>query len=199
MSKKKIFSTIGTVLTVLVVGLTVYVIACIIVANVQNKDVNLFGYSFGIVRTDSMEPEIGVGDLIIFTHDDISEVKEGDNIVFVAGEGLDSAIQGQNVVHRVHEINNVDGKISITTYGINNDRDDAMPVTAENFVGICVYHSAGLGGFFTFMRNYGVIILIAIIAVPFIISQIIKIVKLSREQAKGDSSDGDGNSDGDKY
>ena len=186
LNKKKVLSAVATVFTALIVALTAYVVISIIVARVQNKDVNLFGYSMGIVLTPSMEPEIGVGDLIIFTHNEISEVQAGDDIVFVAGNGFDWAIQGQNVVHRVREVTTENGEISIITYGINNANDDLTPVSAENFVGICIYHSAGWGAFFSFMMRYGVIILIAVVALPFIVKQIIKIVKLSREKEEDD-------------
>ena len=162
---KKIFSVAGTVLTVLVIAFTAYIVVSVIIARVKNTDVSLFGYSFGVVLTNSMEPEISPGDLIIFGHDNIDEVKVGDNIVFKVLP---------------------DGSVEITTRGINNLNDDEYPVTSENFVGICIYHSTAWGNFFTFMINYGFIILIVVVALPFIISQIIKIVKLSKSKDEGE-------------
>ena len=185
LKRKKIFSAIGTVLTVLIVTLTVYVIVSLVIANVRGRDVNLFGYSFGLVLTPSMEPEICMNDLIIFNHADISEVEEGDIVVFVAGDGFDEGIRGRNVVHRVVEVlEGSDGSISLVTRGVANTQNDREPVTAENFSGVCVFHSSAWGAFFIFMRQYGVIILIAVVAVPFIVSQVLKIVRLSREAAK---------------
>ena len=180
---KKILSVAGTVLTVLVIAFTAYIVVSVIIARVKNTDVSLFGYSFGVVVTNSMEPEISPGDLIIFGHGSIEDVKEGDNIVFKAGDGFSSQIKGQNVVHRAISVDVApDGTIEITTRGVNNLNNDEYPVTAENFVGICIYHSTAWGNFFTFMINYGFIILIVIVALPFIISQIIKIVKLSKSK-----------------
>lgn len=180
---KKILSVAGTVLTVLVIAFTAYIVVSVIIARSKNTDVNLFGYSFGVVLTDSMEPEISPGDLIIFTHGSIEDVEVGDNIVFVAGNGFDPQIRGNNVVHSVKEINVLpDGTISIVTRGINNSSDDIYPVTAENFVGKCVYHSEAWGNFFTFMINYGFIILIVVVALPFIVSQVIKIIKLAKNK-----------------
>ena len=184
---KKIFSVAGTVLTVLLIAFTAYIVVSVIIARVKNTDVSLFGYSFGVVLTNSMEPEISPGDLIIFGHDNIDEVKVGDNIVFKAGDGFSEKIKGQNVVHRVQSIEILpDGSVEITTRGINNLNDDEYPVTSENFVGICIYHSTAWGNFFTFMINYGFIILIVVVALPFIISQIIKIVKLSKSKDEGE-------------
>ena len=180
---KKIFSVAGTVLTVLVIAFTAYIVFSVIIARVKNTDVSLFGYSFGVVVTNSMEPEISPGDLIVFNHGSIDDVNVGDNIVFKAGDGFSPQIKGQNVVHRVVGIEELqDGSVEITTRGINNISDDKYPVTAENFVGVCIYHSAAWGNVFTFMINYGFIILIIVIALPFIISQIIKIIKLAKNK-----------------
>ncbi len=173
----------GTVLTVLVIAFTAYIVVSVIIARAKNTDVSLFGYSFGIVLTDSMKPEIAPGDLIVFTHGGIEDIKEGDNIVFKAGDGFSPQIRGQNVVHRVKSISTAqDGTIEITTYGINNSADDAYPVTAANFVGVCVFHSTEWGAVFSFMVNYGIILLIVLIALPFIVGQIIKIVKLVKNK-----------------
>lgn len=186
MNRAKILKIIAAVLTALIVALTAYVVISIVVARSGGRDVELFGYSMGIVLTPSMEPEIMAGDLIVFTHADISEAQVGDDIVFVAGDGFDAAVRGNNVVHRVREVISSDGVTrQLVTYGINNHGDDASPVTADNFVGICIFHSSWLGAFFRFMINYGVLILIAVIALPFIVGQIIKIIRLSRRNDEG--------------
>ena len=187
MKKNKILSVIATIVTAIIVVLTAYVVISIVVARVQGREVNLFGYSMSIVLTNSMEPEICVGDMIVYTHCDISEISQGDDIVFIAVDGFSSEIAGNNVVHRVREIISDEEGVKIITYGINNLSDDKAYVTADNFIGICVYHSAALGAFFNFMIKYGVIILIAVIALPFIIKQVIKIIRLSREN-EGDKN-----------
>lgn len=195
LKKRKVLSLIATLFTALIVALTAYVVVSIVIARVQDRDVSLFGYSFGIVMTNSMEPEISVGDLIIFTHEGIENVEEGDYIVFVAGEGFDSAIRGQNVVHMAEEIVVGEGvSLSIITRGTNNAAQDEYPVTEENFVGLCVFHSSGWGAFFSFIMQYGILILIAVVALPFIVKQIIKIVRLSRE-GDGQAQNGEGSED----
>ena len=62
----RIFSIICTVLTVLIFALAVGVIVNMIVCRAKNKPVSFFGTSFAIVRTPSMQPEIMVGDMILF-------------------------------------------------------------------------------------------------------------------------------------
>lgn len=174
----KVFSIICTVLTAIILALTAVIIVNMIVCRAQNKPVSFFGTSFAIVQTNSMEPEIKVGDLIVYHSCEYSEVEVGDYIVFVAGEGFDEAIKGQSVVHEAIAIT----ENGITTKGVNNPSADRARVTADNLLGICTFNSAGWGAFFTFLSKYGIILIIALIAIPFIVSQIIKIVKLSKQR-----------------
>jgi signal peptidase len=174
---KKVFSVMGTIFTALILVLTLLVIVNAVVAKVQNKPVNIFGYSMAIVVTDSMQPEIMTGDLIIFKSCDIADVDVGDDVVFVAGNGFGS-IAGQSVVHRVIEI----GDGGLTTKGINNVAQDADKVTKDNLLGICIYNSSVLGGIVNFLIRFGILIVIALIALPFIVKQIIKIIKLVKEE-----------------
>lgn len=177
---KKIISVICTVLTVLVVALAAFIIINMIYCRAKNKPVSFFGSSFAIVQTNSMEPYIMTGDLIIFKTCSYDDVKVGDYIVFTAGDGF-KQLKGQSIVHEVIEITEegirTQGKNRITNPGPDKDY-----VTAKNLLGICTYNSAGWGKLFTFISKYGIIFIIALIAVPFIIKQVIKIVKLSKQK-----------------
>ncbi len=180
----KILSIVCTVLTAVVLVVTAVIIVNIVICRAQKKPVSFFGTSFAVVQTPSMEPEIKVGDLIIYHSCKISEVESGDNIVFIAGDGFDANIKGQSIVHKAMElIKDENGNvISIITKGVNNPSADRELVTAENLLGKCTFNSAGWGAFFRFLSKYGIIIIIAIIAIPFIVSQILKIIKLSKQR-----------------
>jgi signal peptidase I len=186
---KKFLSVLGTVLTVIIFILTIFVLINAVVAKVKNRPASFFGYSFAIVVTQSMEPEIMTGDMIIFKSCSYDDVTVGDDIVFIAGESF-GQICGQSVVHKVVDIDDS----GIQTQGVNsvtNPSPDTDRVTAENLLGICIYNSTFLGRLFTFFSKFGVVILIALIAIPIIVKQIIKIVKLAKEgNGNGDSSGG---------
>lgn len=177
---KKIISIICTVLTVLIVALAAAVIINMIYCRAKNKPVSFFGSSFAIVQTNSMEPYIMTGDLIIFKTCSYNDVKVGDYIVFTAGDGF-GKLKGQSIVHEVIEKTEegirTQGKNKITNPGPDKDY-----VTAKNLLGICTYNSAGWGKLFSFISKYGIFIIIALVAVPFIVKQIIKIVKLSKQK-----------------
>lgn len=174
---KKILSVVCTVLTVLIVLLTVFIIANMIYCRAKNKPVSFFGTSFAIVQTNSMEPEIMTGDLIVFRACNIGDLKVGDNIVFIADENFRSDIQGKSIVHKVVRTEN-----GIETRGVNNAADDEGFRDESELLGICTFNSAGWGKVFSFFGKYGIIFVIALIAVPFIVRQIIKIVKLSKNK-----------------
>lgn len=156
-----------------------------IVCRAQRRPVSFFGTSFAIVQTESMEPEILKGDLILFKSAKYENIEQGDIIVFVAGDGFGEIMKGQNIVHRAHEITQ-DG---IITKGDNNTGTDKDMVTADNLIGICTAHSTAWGKIFSFLGKYGFIFLIAIIALPIIISQMVKIVKLSKAKSGGEGED----------
>ena len=147
-----------------------------IICRIKNKPVSFFGTSFAIVQTDSMEPVIKVGDLIVFSECEYEDIKVGDYVVFVADENFSSEIRGQSVVHEVVQI--TDG--GLITKGIHNYGNDGGFREETEVLGICTSHSTGWGVFFSFLSKYGILVLIAVIALPFIIKQIIKIVKLAK-------------------
>lgn len=178
---KKVLSVICTVLTGLIIVLTAAILINMVVCRAKNKPVSFFGTAFAIVQTPSMEPYIMTGDLIVFKECNFSDVKVGDYIVFTAGDGFPSELKGQSIVHAVIQINGGE----ITTQGKNtvtNPNPDSDKVTAQNLLGVCTYNSAGWGKVFGFIGRYGIFIILAVVALPFIIGQILKIVRLSKEQ-----------------
>lgn len=175
---KKVFSIICTVLTVIIMLLAAYIVVNMVVCRAKNKPVNIFGTSFAIVQTGSMEPEIKVGDLIVFRSADYNSIKVGDNIVFVADESFDRNLQGLTVVHKVIEITDE----GLVTKGVNNLSADGGFRDANELLGICVSNSAGWGAVFSFIGKYGFLIIIAAVSIPVIVKLIIKIVKLSKEK-----------------
>lgn len=149
-----------TLIAVLLVS-AVAVIINIVICRFQNRPVSFFGRSFAIVASQSMEPEICKGDLIVFKTCDYKDVEVDNVIVFVGGDGFGS-LEGQLIVHSVVEIRE-DGMV---TKGVNADTNpmpDRDLVTAENLLGICVYNSAFWGKAFNIFSRYGILIIVALI------------------------------------
>lgn len=88
-----------------------------------------FRFGMLVVATDSMTGEINKGDAIIYEeYDRQEEIQKGDVIVFRENNSL--------VVHRVTEINTVNGQRQYITKGDANERIDAGFRTDSDIVGV---------------------------------------------------------------
>ena len=117
-----------------------------------------------------------VGDLVVYKACDYADIKVGDNIVFIADENFPEDVRNENIIHKVIEITE-DG---IVTRGVHNSGPDGGLREKEEIRGVCTFHSAGWGKVFNFVGKYGIFILILLVAIPFIVRQVIKIVKLAK-------------------
>ena len=102
--------------------------------------VSIFGYSVFHVVSNSMEPTIPVGTLIVSQKTDIQNIKERDIITF---RSLETYMLGKMVTHRVVGIEEINGELSLRTRGDHNTSEDGHYVTAENLVGRVVYQTPG--------------------------------------------------------
>lgn len=116
----------------------------------------IFGRAPLVVLTESMEPTIKSGDLIVCDKVDGKNVKEGDVISFFDPDSKGTAV----VTHRVVkvEVDEKTGAISFRTKGDNNNLEDRTSVPVENLVGIWKENGAlnlfrGLGSVVLFMQS----------------------------------------------
>lgn len=114
----KIFDRVGqfliNVLIVLIVLVTAFSVYSFVMINVMDRDyVSLFGYTYFEVVSGSMEPSIGVNDIVIVKLDD----------EFVKGDIVTYNVDGDFVTHRIVDL----GADSVITKGDNNNtRDKAI-------------------------------------------------------------------------
>ena len=136
--KRKLSEKILSVSTSLL--LIFAVIFCFsVVYQIQTKRfVSFFGCSVFRVVSDSMEPEIPVGALILSKETDIEKIKVGDIICF---RSLESYMNRNIVTHRVIGITEQNGEIALRTRGDSNNSEDGFYVTEYNLVGKVIYHT----------------------------------------------------------
>lgn len=172
---KKIFNIIATVFTSLLFVLTLVILIIGITANSQNKIPKVFGYSYSAIVTGSMEPKIGVGDIVISKDIDFDEIVIDDVIIFY------SAVENKHIVHRVIRIEE-DG--SLITKGDANSSEDPASVTKDNYEGKVVNVVPKIGKLILNYRNllFGIIILIFIFIIINEIRHIIKNINEDRKQ-----------------
>ena len=176
----KVLSIVSMAFLVLCVGILVYST----ISYTKNGLVNFFGYSFHVIQTESMDPEIKVGDLVVVKKVPYSEINIGDDILFKS-EDTTSAVYGKYVVHRVVALTENEGVYK--TRGINNLKDDDVPSRAEGKV---VKVSSTFGSIFSFLTNSrNLVIIIAIVGLLiFTFFQICSVIanasKLKEEKGK---------------
>lgn len=116
----------------------------------------IFGRAPLVVLTESMEPTIKSGDLIVCDKVDGKDVKEGDVISFFDPDSNGTAV----VTHRVVKVeaDEKTGEVYFRTKGDNNDLEDRTSVPTKNLVGIWKENGAlnrfrGLGSVVLFMQS----------------------------------------------
>jgi len=119
----------------------------------------IFGFSFFEVITDSMEPEILVGEIVIVRRINPELLEIGDVISFFDNEKINT--------HKIIYI----GEYNVITRGINASGEDA-PVLFDAIIGRVVANSMTLGNFISFLRSwYGFVFLILVPAIGIMIYQ----------------------------
>ena len=152
--KQKVSTIVGIVLCVILIPILVINCTLIIKSLVSDDVPSLGGKVPLIVLTESMEPDIMAGDLIICrvpTAEDIKNIKNKTVISFFDPAGNGTSI----VTHAVYgEPFEKDGKLYFYTKGTNNNTEDRLPVCEDSIVGI--YHGTRfpiIGNIAMFMQS----------------------------------------------
>lgn len=134
----KVISIILSVIFAVIIISNIYIFAARkITGRIQPT---VFGFSYAVVVSGSMEPEISVNDLVITKK--CSDYSVNDVIMFESGSSL--------VTHRIVKIE----KSGYVTKGdANNTTDPIPPVTNEEIVGRVVGKIPHIGAFIGFMQT----------------------------------------------
>lgn len=145
MSKtKKIIKKIAVTFSIILLIFTLSLVIMSIIAKKENKMFTIFGYSYSVVATPSMKPEINVGEIIIIKKLDYNKYLE------TAKVGEDVIVYQSNIynnifiVHKLYEIT----ESGLILKGVNNPAPDSEIVNQNNFHGIVVSHGGQLLGSF---------------------------------------------------
>lgn len=90
-----------------------------------------------VVATGSMEPDISVGDMTIYSKLDRSDLETGDIIAFQR--------DGRTIIHRIAELDQRDGQTVYITRGDANNANDEGYVTPEDVFGRVIFTIPKLG------------------------------------------------------
>lgn len=148
--RHKVMTIVGTIFCIILIPILVINLTLITKSYMNQGEVPSIGGVFPlIVLTDSMQPEIKSGDLIICHTVKADEVQVNDVISFFDPEGNGTSI----VTHRVVEVLQEEEGIFFRTRGDNNNTDDRELVPEENLVGTYRMRIAGVGHVAMFMQS----------------------------------------------
>lgn len=174
-SKSKAVEIIINVVLVLVVLFAIFVGFTAYVSESGSGVPTFFGYRPFAVQTDSMEPTISVGDLIIDTVvEDPSELEVGDIITYW------TIIDGQQVLntHRITEITDYDNYLYFDTKGDNNTIEDSTGVHENDIVGEYLFAIPNLGTMIDFLTTgTGFLLVIVVPVFIFFVFQVVTFFK----------------------
>jgi signal peptidase len=109
-------------------------------------------FSFGylgveptVIYSGSMEPSLDVGDISMIQEVDVDTIAIGDIIQFIR--------DNTSIVHRVHDITEVDGQNVFITKGDANDDPDLEPITAQQITGKSVFIVPKIGWIQIVVKN----------------------------------------------
>jgi signal peptidase I len=126
--KKKIFSFINHLTTVVLFLLLISMTFFVISSKASGGEPEVFGYQLKTVLSGSMEPGIKTGSIIaVKPGGDMTRFQPDDVITFMEEDG-------KLVTHRVTEVIASGDSVMYRTKGDNNNAEDINPVLSENVV-----------------------------------------------------------------
>lgn len=142
------------------------------------------------IVSGSMEPNIKVYDVVISKKvKSPQDIKVGDVITFVSTSSIS---KGMTITHRVIEVVETEKGVGYRTKGDNNLSPDTMPAEYNNVIGKVFLRIPQLGRIQSFIGTQsGWLIIIVIPALIIIISDILKIFKLTGVKNKIEKIDED--------
>lgn len=154
-----------------VLSAAVFVVGAVIFVSVLSaaggKVPSVFGYSIMQVQTDSMEPELMTGTVIITKRVNTETIKTGDIISFYMTSGR---LEGNVNTHRVVEISRLPGGAPVfVTKGDNNEDVDPDSVYSSTVVGKVVCNLGVVSGsVVSVIQNPKVVFFVIVLPLIFI-------------------------------
>jgi len=174
----KIFKVVSYCLFGLIVCLSLFVLAF----RFLGETPTVFGYSLYYVLTESMEPEIMAGEIILSKTTDPNDLQVGDIVTYIGDTG---ELKDKIITHKIVQIDNG----IFTTQGTANDTPDPE-IHASQILSKYVTTIPFAGKLFSIINSrWGFICLIAIPLGLLIVNEITIIVKAVKEDKEEHSSE----------
>ncbi len=158
--RKKRMDNIKKILYIVLIIL-IYNLILVGISYISRQDFNrIFGYKAYNITTNSMEPNINQGDIIIIKKPkNEDKLKVGDVITFEK--------DGETITHRIVEITDKGKTKRYVTKGDNNNVPDLEKITFEQIEGVEVIRIPNLGRIISIMENQIILLIILLLILIF--------------------------------
>lgn len=151
------------------------ILICLLINRLTNKEI--FGYEAFIITSESMEPKIKTGDIVVIKHVLENDIKQGDIITFEKNN--------EYITHRVVKIEDIENKKRYTTKGDNNKVNDSGKIEYSQIKGVKVITIPLVGKLVLKVANEkGVIVVLIFIILLYIRAKKIDKKKIKRRKKK---------------
>ena len=134
------------------------------------------------VMSGSMEPALGVGDVVINSRVSPAEVRVGDIVTFNDPEGT-----GKLITHRVRQVRIVDDTAKVVTKGDNTNAVERWDMPARGSLGRVEYHVPLLG--FLVFWLHGPFASLALVVIPAVLLAGFELWRIWRPERPGPLGD----------
>ena len=174
------FEKIKKIIGFILIGILVLVLIYTLVSRISGVTPSIFGYSMLRVSSESMEPELNVGDIILVKEVAPETLKKGDVITYQGEEG---SVAGKLITHQiVSEPYEKDGLHYFTTRGIKEGALDDPEIDETQILGKVQIKVPIVGTIYDFFTQwYGLAAFAAILLIAFS-SEIINLVSILRNK-----------------
>lgn len=186
---KKIVNVFIDIIVVLILLISATILTITLTTSKDTGAPNVFGYTLNTIQSQSMEPVMHKGDLIIgkVVDENTPEFKVGDIVIYTTTKQMDDGTnQYVLVCHRIVKTK-VEGETTYyLTKGDNNEVSDAQTVgwlTADKIVG--VYENSeykgsllsGVGSIYDYLKSFwGFFFVIVLPMILFFIYELIRVI-----------------------
>ena len=181
--ENKALKIIGKVLYYILFVLVIILLLIVVVQRVTKNNISIGGIRIFNIVTESMVPKYEVGDILVAKSVDPSQIKVGDDVVYL---GNKDTFVGKVVTHQVIAINEENGKYTFHTKGIANDIEDPE-VSEDQIYGVIVYKTHILS--FSAKISNNLQLFFFLIFIPAALLIVIKIFNIIREKDDDEEED----------
>lgn len=174
------FQKVRRIIGLILVAILLFSVFYISYIRITDKPPGFFGYRFIRVPSETMEPVLDIGEVVIVSTVEPSSLVKGDVIAY---KGEESYLKGQLVTHQISkDPYKEDGVYYFTTRGLKPELVDDPEISEYQIIGKVTHKIPYIGTIYDFFTEwYGMLLFLILIAIAFA-DDAIKIYNKIREK-----------------